>query len=397
MVSNDGAWRHSIVKYLRQPSLTAIHAPSGCAPQEGSPEAALVEIARGRLEGEGPVTQAALADALGLEPQDIGAALMTLETEGFALRGRFTPGAAVDEWCERGLLARIHRYTVKRLRAEIEPVAARDFLRFLFDWQRVAADARMQGPEAVGGLVRQLEGFEAPAGAWETEILPARLVEYEPSWLDDHCLVGHVTWARLRPRNGGANGERKVAPVRSTPITLLERRHAQLWGSLPAAADPAPLTAPARAVADFLRENGASFFEELVDGTRLLRTEARAPRIVSRTARASRVDNGLPLASSFLVAASSAEPRDLRALRLCAAGSVARGALVEIARGRLEGQGPVMTFTPMSRSGPCGGLGGSPQGDGRRPACEARRSRGPDHPNRGDDRGLAKPNERRRS
>ena len=190
----------------------AIYAPSGYAQQEGSPEAALVEIVRGRLEGQGPVTQAALADALGLEPQDIGAALTALETEGFALRGRFTPGASVDEWCERGLLARIHRYTVKRLRAEIEPVAARDFLRFLFDWQRVAADTRMQGPEAVGELVRQLEGFEAPAGAWETEILPARLVEYEPSWLDDHCLVGQITWrgsghvmagrmasARLRP------------------------------------------------------------------------------------------------------------------------------------------------------------------------------------------------------
>ena len=251
----------------------AICAPSGYVQQEVSPEAALVELVRGRLEGQGPVTPAALADALGLEPQDIGAALTALETEGFAMRGRFTPGASVDEWCERGLLARIHRYTVKRLRAEIEPVAARDFLRFLFDWQRVAADARMQGPEALGELVGQLEGFEAPAGAWETEILPARLAQYEPSWLDDHCLAGHITWARLRPRNGGANGERKVAPVRSTPITLLERRHAQLWASLPAVADPAPLTAPAGAVADFLQENGASFFEELADGTRLLRTQ----------------------------------------------------------------------------------------------------------------------------
>ena len=251
----------------------AICAPSGYVQQEGSPEAALVELVRGRLEGQGPVTPAALADALGLEPQDIGAALTALETEGFAMRGRFTPGASVDEWCERGLLARIHRYTVKRLRAEIEPVAARDFLRFLFDWQRVAVDARMQGPEALGELVGQLEGFEAPAGAWETEILPARLAQYEPSWLDDHCLAGRITWARLRPRNGGANGERKVAPVRSTPITLLERRHAQLWASPPAAADLAPLTAPAGAVADFLQENGASFFEELADGTHLLRTQ----------------------------------------------------------------------------------------------------------------------------
>ena len=149
------------------------------------------------------------------------------------MRGRFTPGAVADEWCERRLLARIHHYTVQRLRAEIEPVAARDFLRFLFRWQRVAADARMQGPDAIEVIVAQLEGFEAPAGAWETEILPARIAEYEPSWLDDQCLAGRIAWARLSPRNARANGgERHVTPVRTTPITLLARRHARHWASL---------------------------------------------------------------------------------------------------------------------------------------------------------------------
>ena len=251
----------------------AISAPTAIAQQDWSPEQALVELVRGRLEGQGPVAEAALAGPLGLQEEDIAAALAALEAEGFAMRGRFTPGASVDEWCERRLLARIHRYTVKRLRAEIEPVAARDFLRFLFAWQRVAADARMEGPDALGEVVAQLEGFEAPAGSWETEILPARLAHYDPAWLDGHCLAGRITWARLRPRNGGPNGERKVAPVRSTPITLLERRHAQLWASLQAAAEPAPLTAPARAVADALQAHGASFFEELVDATRLLRTQ----------------------------------------------------------------------------------------------------------------------------
>ncbi len=124
--------------------------------------------------------QAALAAPLGLAPQDVAAALTALEVEGFALRGRFTPGAEADEWCERRLLARIHRYTVKRLRAEIEPVAARDFLRFLLAWQRVTAEARMEGPDAVAAVIGQLEGFEAAAGAWETEILPARIAQYEP-------------------------------------------------------------------------------------------------------------------------------------------------------------------------------------------------------------------------
>ena len=210
-----------------------IAAPAPYSERVWSPEDALVEILRGRLEGLGPVAEAALAEPLGLAPKDIAAALAALETEGFAMRGRFTPGAAADEWCERRLLARIHRYTVNRLRAEIQPVAARDFLRFLLDWQRVAPETRMEGPDALEILVRQLEGFEAAAGAWETEILPARLDGYEPSWLDDQCLAGRVAWARLRPRNGRANGgERSATPVRTTPITLLARRHAGLWASL---------------------------------------------------------------------------------------------------------------------------------------------------------------------
>ena len=100
----------------------------------------MTEILRGRLEGLGPATPGALAAPLGLEPDEINAALIALEVEGFVLRGRFTPGSNADEWCDRRLLARIHHYTVRRLRAEIEPVAARDFLRFLFDWQRVTDD-----------------------------------------------------------------------------------------------------------------------------------------------------------------------------------------------------------------------------------------------------------------
>ena len=128
-----------------------IAAPAAADAQEWSREDALVEILRGRLEGLGPVTEAALAAPLGLAPNDVAAALAALQTEGFAMRGRFTPQAGADEWCERRLLARIHSYTVRRLRAEIEPVAARDFLRFLMRWQRVGADARMQGPDAARG------------------------------------------------------------------------------------------------------------------------------------------------------------------------------------------------------------------------------------------------------
>ena len=134
----------------------------------------------------------------------IASALAALEVEGFAMRGRFTPGANAEEWCARRLLARIHQYTIKRLRAEIEPVAARDFLRFLFAWQHVTAETRMEGPDALAATVAQLEGFEAPAGAWESEILPARVADYEAAWLDDECLSGRVAWARLKPRNAAA-------------------------------------------------------------------------------------------------------------------------------------------------------------------------------------------------
>src|SRR5205823_15039028 len=121
---------------------------------------------RGRLEGLGPVAANALALPLSLSSTEIAVPLAALEAEGFAMRGRFTPGTGTEEWCERRLLSRIHHYTLKRLRAEIEPVAARDFLRFLFDWQHVSADARMTGPKALDHVVAKLEGFEAPAAAW---------------------------------------------------------------------------------------------------------------------------------------------------------------------------------------------------------------------------------------
>jgi ATP-dependent Lhr-like helicase len=233
---------------------------------------AMVEIVRGRLEGLGPVTVSAIAASLNVPNDRVDAAMLALQAEGFAMKGRFTPGAQLDEWCERRLLARIHRYTVKRLRAEIEPVQARDFLRFLFDWQRVLPEARMQGPDAVAAVLAQLEGFEAPAAAWETEILPSRIAEYEPAWLDEHCLAGRFVWTRLATRK--ADPERGAAPVRSTPVTLLARRNVKLWSSFAETPDLAQLTERAREVAEFIQAHGASFFDEIAEGLRLLPTQA---------------------------------------------------------------------------------------------------------------------------
>ncbi len=256
----------------------ARHAPDIAPPADQTPrvwsrEEALAEIARGRLEGLGPVTQGALAAPLGIQPGEIGAVLTALEVEGFALRGRFTH-LGEDEWCDRRLLARIHHYTVQRLRAEIEPVAARDFLRFLFAWQRVTEGTRMEGPDAVTAAVALLEGFEAPAGAWETELLPTRIAAYEPAWLDDQCLAGRVAWTRLGACSGRGNGRDRVAtPVRTTPITLLARRHAPFWTSLSGPADGVQPGPRAQAVADCLRAQGASFFEELVEATGMMRQQ----------------------------------------------------------------------------------------------------------------------------
>ncbi len=196
-------------------------------------------------------------------------ALAALESEGFVLRGRFTPGVAEREWCERRLLARIHRYTLGRLRSEIEPVSQTDYVRFLLRWQRVSADTKMRGPESVAAVLAQLEGFEVPAHAWESEILPSRIADYSSAWLDALCLSGRFTWFRrsLAARAGRASG-----PVRNSPVALVARANAVAWhGAASAEAlDFGPAAARVRAE---LERRGATFFDDLVTGTRLIRTE----------------------------------------------------------------------------------------------------------------------------
>ncbi|MBS0556411.1 MAG: DEAD/DEAH box helicase [Proteobacteria bacterium] len=251
-----------------------IAAPAEFAEREWTREAALADILRARLSGLGPVRADQLAHMLHLPQTEIDVALLALEREGTAMQGHFTPGAGVIEWSDRHLLARIHRYTISRLRREIEPVEPRDFMRFLIDWQKVVPGARGEGPDALAAVLAQLEGFEAPAAAWETEILPARIAGYEISWLDDLCTAGRVVWSRLRPRpaNGAEHGS---GPVRATPIVLLQRRSLALWISCITAADDSRPTLSSRAqtVADFLHQHGASFFDELLEGTRLLHVE----------------------------------------------------------------------------------------------------------------------------
>ncbi|HSU77854.1 MAG TPA: ATP-dependent DNA helicase, partial [Burkholderiales bacterium] len=213
-----------------------------------------LELIASRLEVLGPVTERQL------DVPDAAIALQALETQGRILRGRFTPGVLDLEWCDRRLLARIHRYTLNRLRAEIEPVSAADFLRFLFHWQHVAGEDQVQGVEGLAAVIEQLEGYELAAAGWENDVLPARVANYGTEQLDQLCLSGRVAWGRLTP------GTR--APLRSSPIALLLREHASVWQAAPDSG--AELSSEGRAVKEALEKRGASFFHELAKATGLL-------------------------------------------------------------------------------------------------------------------------------
>jgi len=254
-----------------------IKAPESYNQSNWSREDSLVEVFRGRLEALGPVTVKALAAASGIQATEIEGALLKLEAEGFVIRGRFTPGAEETEWCARRLLARIHSYTLNRLRQEIEPVSSSDFIRFLLAWQKVTPENQMEGPESLAAIIEQLEGWEAPAAAWEGEIFPSRMVEYDPAWLDALCLAGEVLWARLTPPQN-KNGQEKLrggGPVRTTPIGLIRRKNFSTWNSV----FPRPtiealsFSGTTESVHQYLQSRGASFFNDIVDATKLLKSQ----------------------------------------------------------------------------------------------------------------------------
>jgi ATP-dependent Lhr-like helicase len=257
-----------------EPALTA---PERERARQWTREDALRELVRGRIEIAGPVTEALLTRALGVASDDVQLALLALEREGFVLRGRFTPGETDLEWCERRLLARIHRYTLDRLRREIEPVTAAELMTFLLRWQRAADDTHGEGPTGLAAVLDTLDGFELPAGAWEADVLPARVTGYDPLWLDGLCLSGEMAWARLSQTRNAERGtrNRKTGPIRTTPIALFRRERGAVWRGLEPPPDPPrlPLSHAAQAIVQVLDQRGASFFGDLVNGTGILRTE----------------------------------------------------------------------------------------------------------------------------
>ncbi len=231
---------------------------------------AAADLLRGHLDCRGPSTPAGLAEVTGLRETLIVRALARLEEEGFALRGRFTSRDGAEEFCARRLLARIHAYTRQRLRAEIEPVSARDFMRFLLRWQHVEPDTRREGRFGVLAVIEQLQGFELAAGAWENAVLATRVEGYRREWLDELCLSGQVTWGRLSVRDAAALAEpvprrSGMTPSRTTPITLTIRDDLPwlLRAARGEAAPAEPGPGRTRDILDALRDQGALFRSDL--------------------------------------------------------------------------------------------------------------------------------------
>lgn len=238
---------------------------------------ALVEIVRSRLEALGPVKAADLSYDIALPTSEIDRALLLLEGEGFVFRGQFTPGGEEQEWCERRLLARIHKYTLHKLRKEIQPVSASDYMRFLFSWHGVDAEEKPEGVEALRRTLEQLEGFEAPAASWEGDILSSRLKEYDHTWLDTLCLSGSSVWGRFKA-NGKGSRNKKPTPIKTTPIAIVNRTNLDLWRQIDRTSqiDTRSLSKRANDVLELISERGASFFEEILSSSGGLRSETEA-------------------------------------------------------------------------------------------------------------------------
>ena len=273
--------------YSLQPVITPVEpATAQLEDPESAATQGLVEIIRSRLETLGPVTATALAKPLDIDKRLVSRALLTLETEGFAMRGLFrvnsisaceTRFGDSEEWCERRLLARIGRYTIKTLRKQVEPVPPAAFMRFVLQWQGLSGE-KQRGPEALRDALYRLQGFAAPAVAWESSLLPHRISGYSQNQLDQLLTAGEFMW--LRPFTP-VKSTRRIGPVRNTPIMFFERSQIQSW--LPWITHPdlstgkltnwASLSGQASRLRDVLLSNGASFFTDLMSMTGLLRSQ----------------------------------------------------------------------------------------------------------------------------
>ena len=256
------------------PDARAEPAPAAGAPAPGpAPEEAILALVRGWGECSGPFTREEMAGTLGLPLSDVTFALAQLEGEGLLLRGRFRPDVTGEELCDRRILARIHKATINRLRREVEPVPPSTFVRFLFQWQHASPGTRLQGEGGLVSVIENLQGFEAAAGVWESELLPIRISDYRPMLLDHLCLGGEVVWGRTAgPQDNGAGPPGRGTLSRSTPITLA-LRESLAWLMDRSAGGNGNHPGAAGEVLAVLSGRGASFIPDIVASTRRLPSE----------------------------------------------------------------------------------------------------------------------------
>ncbi len=232
---------------------------------------AIITMLRGWLQHLGPVTQDELSEKLILDPRDVEQALLHLENSGSILRGQYR---VLDklEWCERRLLARIHKLTVGKLRKEIEPVTAAQFVQWLLTWQHVSPGTQVHGEQGLLEIIRQLQGFEVPANAWEEKIFAKRVAKYDRDMLDRLCLSGAIGWGRLSPL--ASQGQKRVMPSSVAPITFFVRDEAD-WmpESERIETENSGLSHAAKTIFAFLQQKGASFFADIVRGVGHLKAE----------------------------------------------------------------------------------------------------------------------------
>ena len=282
--------------------------PGEVGPASG-PEQALMELARSRLEGLGPVTAADIAGPLGVREGDMSVALLALERSGTVFRGKFA-GRSETEFCDRRLLARIQRYTLDRLRQQIEPVASADFMRFLFVWQHAHPDHRLEGPLGLVAVLEQLQGFHLPASAWEGNVLRSRLNRYDPAWLDQLCLSGELAWGKLLPPSSPEG--RSSGLIRAVPVTLMFREKLERYLLTPNAhgnSNGSPrLSAAAKQVLEHLTHRGASFLQDLARHTGRLPSQVEKA-LGELVAQGLVTGDGFDALRSLLTSAKDPSPR----------------------------------------------------------------------------------------
>ena len=249
--------------------------PDFISNQNWSFEEALKEIIRGRLEALGPVCINRFIEETGITENNIKSALAALESEGFVFRGHFTNKKGNEEWCERRLLQRIHRYSIDSLRESIKPVSVQDFMRFLFFHHGVTENNEMQtGLSSLEKTLRQLEGYVSAAVSWERDIITTRIKDYDPEWLDILCTSGKFTWGRLEPPK--TKGKGSPSPVKRTPISFMRRENLELWNLLSSVnISNFDYTSSTKLIMEYLDNNGASFFNEIIKNTSLLKSQVQ--------------------------------------------------------------------------------------------------------------------------